>query len=316
VDPLRSEQADPNRSPVPGVPDGESASIEPASRDGSSELGLSGKSSLVAVPVGPYVVHCQWEAAPADIEGAKQVLGVGEHEYWPVLQFYDVTAGAEAAVHPSFSVEVKLEAGNWYVYSCCPDRSYRADLTLKAEEGSFTVIASSNLAVTPPSSPSSDADAQWLPIRLPPQPAHPVPSPFSSAQQASAAPTIDMSEEVRRTLVALYGEPIREIFVPPSAPSPPPADRKEQGRSESGAFPEPREAEALEPRVQSPLPIDMREEVEGVLRRIYQGLELDPPHPVGASAPAVLLRVKRDAIADLTELNERSFSSGVSSRME
>ncbi len=296
------------------MPEGQSESIESATEAGSADLGWSRKTTLVAVPVDPYVVHCQWEVAPDDLEGAKQVLGVGEHEYWPVLQFYDVTSavGEEAAPRPSFSVEVELGAGNWYVDACSPDRCYRADLALKSEEGSFTVIASSNLVETPPSAPSSYADAQWLPIRL----ARQLPDPVNPAQEPSAS-SIDMSEEVRSTLAALYGERIREIFAPPSrVPSQPLWDGGDEARGEAAAFAESREPEARELPVRSPQPIDMREEVESLLRRAYQGLEWDSKSLVGGGAPAILLRTPQHPIEDLTELNERSFTSGVSSRRE
>jgi hypothetical protein len=239
-------------------------------------------------------------------------LGVGEQEYGPVLQFYDVTNAApdEAALNPSFAVEVQLQVGNWYVRSCGPGRAYRADLALKREDGSFAVMASSNLVQTPPSAPSSYADEHWLPIRLDPrQPenATPVGSPFDLAlEPPSGAPResagssvclpIDMREEVRSQLATLYGE--RERNTP----------------------------EPLLPG-QSPLPIDMWEEVGKLLTRLYRELEGEPPaladSPLCMEKPRIervfrestpFLEMKPGAVADLTELNERSFASGISSR--
>lgn len=307
----RSEQTN---SPVaPGQLKPAPESERPVSADLSALLVSGGETTLVVVPVDPYVVHCQWEVAPADIESAQRALGVGEQEFWPVLQFYDVTNAAreEAPRELSFAVEVQLQAGNWFVRSCAPDRAYRADLALKGEDGSFAVVASSNPIQTPPSVPSSYADEHWLPIRLDPrQPesATPVRSPINLAlEPPSGAPSeaaespvrlpIDMREEVRSKLAALYGERGRDTPEPP-VPS------------------------------QSPLPIDMREEVRKLLIRLYSELEGErralarsplfmegtPIECVVRDFHAVFLDMKPSAIADLTERNERSFTSGITSR--
>ena len=280
-------------------------------------LGPGAETTLVAVPVDPHVVQCQWEVAPADIENARRVLGVGEREFWPVLQFYDVTNAApdQAKPEPSFAVQVQLQAGNWFVRSCGPDRIYRADLALKGEDGSFKVIASSNPVQTPPSAPSSHADEHWLPIRMDrqqPVSATPVgslidlalepPSGALSESGGSPAPLpIDMRKEVRSILAALYSE--RE----PDQPEPP--------------LPS-----------QSPLPIDMQEEVQELYSQLYPGLEAEPPGepsaPTGSPLVmeerpiervfrefhAVFPETKQSPINDLTERNERSFTSGISSR--
>ena len=285
------------------------------------------------------MVQCQWEIAPADIKSAQRALGVGEHEFWPVLQFYDVTNAAqgEAPREPSFAIDVQLQAENWFVRSCGPDRDYRADLALKAEDGSFKVIASSNPVHTPPSAPSTHADEHWLPIRLAPQPpesANPVRLP------------IDMREEVRIKLDALYSEQEPEVPAPPvPSPSPlpiemreevaaPPVrlpiDMREEVHSKLGALYTEREREVPEPPVpsQTPLPINMQEEVRELFTRLYPGLEAQPPAPTGSplfqeeiSIPrifrefhAVFPETKPSAIVDLTERNERSFTSGISSR--
>lgn len=306
----RSEQTHPPESPDQHAPESESSKSAP--EDLSALTESSRETTLVAVPVDPYVVHCQWEIAAADIESAKRALGVSEQEFWPVLRFYDVTNAArdQAPPEPSFAVDVQLQAGNWYVRSCGPDRAYRADLALKAEDGSFAVIASSNSVQTPPSAPSGYADEHWLPIRLSPrQPesATPVCSPSDLAQgPRSGAPSelagstvrlpIDMREEVRSKLAALYGE--RE-----------------------------RETSELPLPVRSPLPIDMREEVRKLLIQLYPGVEEEPPALADVALfieepgierifreSAAFLEMKSGAIADLIDLNERSFTSGICSR--
>ena len=308
-------------------------------------------------------------------------------------------ARKEAPRELSFEVGVQLQASNWFVRSCRPDRAYRADLALKGEDRRFLVIASSNPVQTPPSAPSSYADEQWLPIRMEPrQPesATPMLSPIDLAlEPPSGAPSesgesparlpIDMREEVRSKLAAVYGEqrreapgsplpgqlstdeqwlpirmeprppesatpvlsPINLALAPPSgapselgeSPVRLPIDMREEVRSMLAVLYGERERDIAEPPLPSPspLPIDMREEVNELFPRLYPGLEAEPPAPIGSpqfmekfmektpmeKTPidrvflefrAVFPETKPSAIADLTELNERSFTSGISSR--
>lgn len=277
----------------------------------SAELSLPesyGETSLVAFPVNPFEVHCQWEVAPADIEKARQALGVGHQEFWPVLRIQDVGGAAP------FEVEIDLQARNWYVRSCAPDQTYRADLALKSEDGSFVVVASSNAAHTPPATPSTHADESWAPIRLDPRPpldqVPPMPpaglqneSLFFGERDMAKPPgslPIDMREDVRSMYVALYGD-------------------RERG-----------ETDLLLPN-QFAMPIDLRTEVPSELADLYReqenneskrvravgadatlasagfALESVPPKP---SAPAAM---ESGGLFDLTSLNERSFSPGTSS---
>jgi len=260
-----------------------------------------GETSLVAVPVNPFEVHCQWEVAPADIENARQALGVAHQEFWPVLRIQDVGGAA-----PSFDVEIDLQARNWYVRSCAPDQTYRADLALKSEDGSFVVVASSNPAHTPPATPSTHADESWAPIRLEPRPpldqVPPLPPQTESlffGERDMAKPPgslpIDMREDVRSMYVALYGD----------------RERKE---------PEP-----LLPN-QFPVPIDLRTEVPSELADLYRAQEYRESERVRAAAadatfvsadftfesvphkPVTTAAMKSGDLFDLTTLNERSFS--------
>jgi hypothetical protein len=305
VDPAGSQQSDQAKSSPQLAPARESEYSESATKEPSALLESCEKTSLVAIPVDPYVVHCQWEIAHADLESAKRALGVDEHEYWPVLQFYDVTNEDQVGRQPSFSVDVQLGAGNWYVRSCGPERSYRADLALKREDGSLAVIASADRVETPPSAPSSQADENWLPIRMGP----PVRLP------------IDVREEVSRRLSALYGgqeQGVLESYVQ----GPVPADRGEEIRGEMPDLPGNKEPEPAVPLGQPSLPVDMRAEVGQLLTQLYAGLHLEPSALAGGPCMRGRFPMRRagngpgakDAIADLTACNERSFKSGTSSR--
>lgn len=366
MDPDRREQTDQGETPPQSSSAQERAAVESGLKDVSTLLNLNRPTTLVAVPVDPYVVHCQWEVAPGDLEDAKQALGVGEKEYWPVLQFYDVSnAAPDHSIHgPSFSVDVSLGAENWYVRSCVPSHAYRADLALRSEEGSVRVIASSERVETPPSSPSTYTDINWMPIRPGPQipeSATPGPSPrgldfepgLSNSAEDSEPPVvlpIDMTQEVRIKLTSLYGEPPREVET-----QPPP-----QVRSGTLLFDGPRKnllnenmSKQVAPTVreQKPesltlpsLPIDMRDEIGRLYTRLYDGLQQEPQvladgttvvsvvnsffmeafhryyadRLVGSASRVPSSSIQHEATRhnrlDLTELNEKSFVSGISSR--
>jgi len=337
LNPARSErgqQTDQRVSPSRPLSAPKPESFESTTKQLSALLDPCPKTTLVAVPVDQYVVHCQWEIAPADLEAAKRALGVHDNEYWPALQFYDVTDTAqdETVRRPAFSVGIQLGAENWYVRSCSPDHPYRADLVLKGEDGRLAVVARSNVVETPPSAPSIYADEHWLPIRLSPRPLESAPAPPLP---------IDMSSEVRSQLTALYHEPDRarlESLSPFRLPS----EGTEETPGEVPALDAIRETEQPGPPVQSSLPIDMREEVKTLLSRLYSGFEQEPPassggplfltesrselaeprgetvmsgdERVGCVPGTVFLETRpRATAADLTELNEMSFASGLSS---
>jgi hypothetical protein len=370
VDPDRREQTDQGETPSQSSSAQERAAVESGLNDVSRLLNLNKPTTLVAVPVDPYVVHCQWEVTPSDLEGAKQALGVGENEYWPVLQFHDVSNVApDQSTHgPSFAVDVSLGAENWYVRSCVPSHAYRADLALRSEEGSVRIIASSERVETPPSAPSTYTDINWMPIRPGPQipeSAAKGPSPqgldFERALQNSAECSeppvvlpIDMTKEVRIKLTSLYGEPPPEVVAPPletqSAPAPQLFDgprgnlvNENISKQISPTVREQKPENLTSPSL-SPLPIDMRDEIARLYTQLYDGLRQEPlvsadgttivsqadsffmetfrryyAHRVAGSGPGVPSsslqhEAPRHNRLDLTELNERSFASGIFSR--
>jgi hypothetical protein len=307
-----SESANPLLETPKPAPEPQSPSPPPAEPSLPESYG---ETSLVAVPVNPFEVHCQWEVAPADIENARQALGVAHQEFWPVLRIQDV--GGAAA---SFDVEVDLEARNWYVRSCTPDQTYRADFALKSEDGSFVVVASSNPAHTPPATPSTQADESWAPIRLDPRPPlDPVPpmppaglqnEPLFFFERDMAKPPgslpIDMREDVRSTYVALYGDQERkepELLLPNQFSVP--LDLKTEVPSElAGLYREQESGESKRVRV---VGADATLASAGLAFEsvLHKGSVSDTP-----VNPAAMTS---EELFDLTSLNERSFSPGASS---
>src|SRR5215472_4318622 len=174
-----------------------------------------GPSALIAAPVDPYVIHCRWELAEEDLEKTKKNLAVDNDEFWPALQFFYVTTDRTRS-SPSFSVDVHLSAGNWFVRCCSPEHMYRADLVIKNENGGFAIVASSNIVRTPPAATSEDVDLDWMPIRLPPtepKPVTPPPAPAQSLQQVFEEPAA-----VIETPVPVSIEVVKEF--PSDAPVP------------------------------------------------------------------------------------------------
>jgi Domain of unknown function (DUF4912) len=110
---------------------------------GLGELPSSyGVNRLVLLPVDPYLVHAYWEIdSPPDPR---------EH-VTPVLRFYEAVApGAEGR---PFDVDIDLQQHHSYVPLWSPGKIYQAELGLRADDGSFVPVASSNTVQTPPAEP-------------------------------------------------------------------------------------------------------------------------------------------------------------------
>ena len=293
-------------SPVPAEFPQSQFSTAMASPDAVEPIGTS---TLIATPVDPYVIHCRWELAEEDLEKTKKHLAVDNDEFWPALQFFDVTADRTRS-SPSFSVDVHLSAGNWFVRCCSPEHMYRADLVIKNENGSFAVVASSNFVRTPPAATSEDVDLGWMPIRLPPtepKPVTPPPAPAQSVQQVFEEPaavietpvpiSIDVVKEFPSDAPVPHAPTQREIPARAAAPpSGPPIDQQNQATDASQLHREIREI------VQSVPAADPLQRLAARDRRREVGL---PEAPTCETKPG--------KVRDLTELNESSFLSGISS---
>ena len=103
-----------------------------------------GKHRLVLLPVDPYLIYSYWQLAgdPPPTTGSRAILRLHESASFEHLD-----------VSRPFDVEVDLAAGNWYVHLWSPGKAYRAELGLRGEDGSFSVLARSNPVSTPPAWP-------------------------------------------------------------------------------------------------------------------------------------------------------------------
>jgi hypothetical protein len=119
------------------------------------ELPVSyGITSVVLIPVEPYLANVYWDVSPSDREKIGRRLAVRSRPSQPVLRFHDVTGHLPNKKSPDFfDIEVDLRAGNWYVHLWSPGKSYFAELGLRSATGRFFPVARSNTAEFPAAGP-------------------------------------------------------------------------------------------------------------------------------------------------------------------
>lgn len=112
----------------------------------------------------PFWLHVYWEVKSDSIEGLKIKLGPDFYDARMNLRIYDVTDiifnGTNA--HNSFDIEVFENVSDWYVQLPASGRSWVIDVGFKLKNGTFIVIARSNVITTPLGEPSSITDEEWM----------------------------------------------------------------------------------------------------------------------------------------------------------
>ncbi len=112
----------------------------------------------------PWWIHTYWEVRNATVEDIKNSLGTRFHGAKSVLRVYDVSFisfnGNNA--HGYFDIEVGLEAQNWYIDVGSAGRSWCIDIGFRLNDGTFVLIARSNVVTTPLDGPSWITDEEWM----------------------------------------------------------------------------------------------------------------------------------------------------------
>jgi len=123
-----------------------------------------GETRVVLLPVDPYLVHVYWDVASGELEGAKKPLGEDYRRAQATLRFYDITyiMFDGTNAHSSFDVDIELQARNWYVHLWSPEKSYCVDLGFRTEDGRFVSIARSNIVETPRAMPSIRVEERYM----------------------------------------------------------------------------------------------------------------------------------------------------------
>ncbi len=124
-----------------------------------------GESTITLMVRDPYWLFAYWEFAPnlsAELRGR-----LGEHDLAQsrlVLRIYDVT-GTDPD-HPASYHDIDVASGsrNWYINVMRVERDYVVDLGLVMPDGSFIVIARSNVVSLPPVGPSEVVDEEWVTV--------------------------------------------------------------------------------------------------------------------------------------------------------
>ncbi len=293
--------------PVPGVV------MEPGKLPESYD-----QTRVVVLPIHPYLVHVYWEVAPGDVEKDRQRLPEADRAPQACLRFYDITYidfdGTNA--HGWFDVDIELGAENWYVELWSANKSYCVDLGLRSAAGDFLPLARSNIVQTAPDQPSVNIQERYsfLPRENRGEQVQQRRQPFDlpGEEEESVLPGESRDWEASRTVEFSQGT------AEGAAPRPPRhrsltaqpgrgSDWNDQGKPPTSSL-------------RSFGSINMTE----IVRQHYRKLpKLQTRSMTPSAAPSTvsyqdarqsLLTPPEPETADITQINERAFAFGVSSR--
>jgi len=151
------------------------------------------ESTVILLPVNPYLIHAYWYVDGGDLERARGHMD--DRRIQAALRFCDITDRvSREGGRASFDVDIQLEAGNWYVHLWSPARSYYADLGLKTEDGRFYPLARSNVVQTPRAFPSDKVEERYLKVEGEHARAETLPAPDPEVQaKADTSPKLSIS---------------------------------------------------------------------------------------------------------------------------
>jgi hypothetical protein len=112
----------------------------------------------------PWWIHAYWEITWPTRTKLSMEFGEDYNRAKTMLRVYDVTSiifnGKNA--NRFFDIETSMDAGNWYIDTGGPGRSWCVDLGLKLPDGRFFTIVRSNTVFTPLDGPSWITDEEWM----------------------------------------------------------------------------------------------------------------------------------------------------------
>ena len=266
------------------------------------------KTRVVVLPIHPYLVHVYWDVAPDDLEGVQKGLRENEGQAQACLRFYDVTYinfdGTNA--HSSFDTDIDLGAGNWYVELWSANKSYCVDLGFRSSTGAFRLLARSNVVQTAPDQPSMNVQERYSVAEqgLPQEP------PEQAAQRAEtepAYPPVDMATFNQESILPQQSQsPVEPLAIQT-------ANRRAEGRTPKAAWSA--DATPRPPRQHAAsAPIDMSETLHQRLTELYGPSKEPPAPPAAPDDKGIFPRRVPERPTDITEMNERGFAFGISSK--
>jgi len=123
-----------------------------------------GDNRIVLMARDSYWMFAYWEIQQYRVDQAQSFLGdAWDSSSW-ILRVHDVTDivfdGTNS--HSFFDIEIAAAADNWYIEVPADDRSYLAEIGVRATNGRFFVLARSNAVETPRAGLSDVIDEAWM----------------------------------------------------------------------------------------------------------------------------------------------------------
>ena len=151
---------------------------------------------VVLLPVNPHLLYVYWEFSARDLEALGRAFSRLGPRARPVLRFYETTQASSDSLNSAscFEVAIALTAGKWYVRLEQPAHSYCLDLGIYLGQGSFRLLARSNVAEMPKDRPSEKTEERYLLVDANHSPPEAVAAPAEGGSASESAPSQDKTQ--------------------------------------------------------------------------------------------------------------------------
>ncbi len=124
-----------------------------------------GDQKIVILARDPWWIFAYWEVRRDKEEDVlSKIKGEGDSPVKTILRVYDVTNlnfdGKNA--HSHFDIELNNLANSWYINVGSPEKCWIVDIGIVTRNGSFHLLARSNMIKTPRYGMSDKLDAEWM----------------------------------------------------------------------------------------------------------------------------------------------------------
>ncbi|UCC95002.1 MAG: DUF4912 domain-containing protein [Candidatus Omnitrophota bacterium] len=125
-----------------------------------------GDNRIMLLPRDPWWLHTYWDISEERINEVISSMPVHERQNlrWAV-RVYDVSSVQDFRgdnANCFFDIDIYFDAGNWYINVNQPGRAWCVEIGLKSPQGTFFVIARSNIIRTPCFGISDQIDEEWV----------------------------------------------------------------------------------------------------------------------------------------------------------
>ena len=245
--------------------------------------GSYGETSLFLMAVEPYLLHVIWEVDTDTLKGIQDQFGDELNPVKFMLRFYDVTGilfdGGNAQA--SFDRGIDLSDKKCYVSLRDAGQAYVAEIGYKKRSGHFCSLARSNVTETPRVATAPETERHFIPV-------------------------VEASEKVDEVIGVPRGPLSQEHAIPEKTPAPATCRTSKC---------EPEKARPLNRRgVCSLFAVDVLRQGSFANR---PGMDAESPFPPRILATQVIQSLyKLEGGIDLTEISEKKFTAGISSKLD